>query len=74
MNAPIKRQTTPFYSNPLPIRSRDDLTDQEIIKDARHQLHRCKSDEDYAAWAKRWGEPAMGVLLRASELEQGIFA
>jgi hypothetical protein len=36
--------------------SRFDLTDEEVAKDAAHQLSRCADDFQFAAWARRWGD------------------
>lgn len=45
--------------------ARLDLSDEENVKDAAHELRRCASDHDFAQWARRWGEVA---IRRASDV------
>ena len=45
-----------------------DVADEEVAKDFVHELRRCRSNEDYAAWAKRWGDAAAERLLATSHL------
>lgn len=45
-----------------------DVADEEVAKDFVHELRRCQSNEDYAAWAKRWGDAAAERLLETSNL------
>lgn len=42
--------------------SRLDVSEDEPLKDAVHQLRRCVSADDYMAWATTWGEPALARL------------
>jgi len=42
--------------------SRLDMSDVENVKDADHQLRRCVSDADFAAWARKWGGASMQAL------------
>lgn len=44
--------------------SRKNVTLNDIIADAEHQLMRCNSAEDFERWAKAWGEP---LIERARE-------
>ena len=39
--------------------SRLDASGDEVLKDARHELHRCAADRDFSAWARKWGEPLL---------------
>jgi hypothetical protein len=43
--------------------TRLDLSDAENVKDCAFQFRRCDTNADFAAWAKRWGDP----LLRLAE-------
>ncbi len=49
---------TPFALTGEPISdlSRLDVSDVENVKDARHQLRRCRTEREYADWAATWGE------------------
>jgi hypothetical protein len=51
-----------------PLLTRLDLSDEENIKDAAHQLARCRDDFQFAAWARRWGEP---LVQRAQDAGPG---
>lgn len=46
------------------LRTSSDCSIQQNAQDARHQLHRCVTDADFAAWAKRWGEPLANHALQ----------
>ena len=37
-------------------RTATDVANTEVALDAQHQLRRCKTEADYAAWAARWGD------------------
>lgn len=39
--------------------SRMDLSNDEVVKDAEHELRHCQSDHDLARSARRWGERAI---------------
>lgn len=39
--------------------SRMDLSSDEVVKDAHHELRRCVSESDFGAWARKWGEAAL---------------
>jgi hypothetical protein len=43
--------------------NRLNLTDSEVVKDFAFELRRCVTNEDYAAWAKKWGELTATRLL-----------
>jgi hypothetical protein len=57
----------------------NDLSDHGNVIQARHELHRCTSLDEFAYWAKKWGDPALDALeevddaafvLAQSELER----
>jgi hypothetical protein len=39
-----------------------DLTDDEVIKDAEHELVRAETVEQLAAWARKWGGASIQAL------------
>lgn len=43
--------------------NRFNLSDDEVVKDFAFELRRCLTNEDYAVWAKRWGEVAAAQLM-----------
>lgn len=45
--------------------TRLDLTDEEIVKDATSELHRCETEPQFAAWSRKWGDAAMTTLSQA---------
>jgi hypothetical protein len=58
--------------------TRLDLSDAENVKDCAFQFRRCDTNADFAAWAKRWGDPLLRLaegperiegFVRAEELE-----
>ena len=38
-----------------PLLSRLDLSRDDNLRDAEHELNRCNSDRDFATWARKWG-------------------
>lgn len=39
-----------------------DLTDEEVIKDAEHELARAETVDQLAAWARKWGGASIQAL------------
>lgn len=61
MNAMTKFALAP----PSSMLSRLDCSSEENVKDALHQLRRCRTEADYANWAAAWGE---NLCRRAEEM------
>ena len=57
-------QSADLFGGPELLTMRN-LSDEEVVKDFAHELRQCRTDADYAHWARKWGEVTAGRLLEA---------
>lgn len=65
---------TPFAlvaEQPSTLLSRLDVSDIEVVKDARHDLRRCRTEKDFADWAATWGEQLCNRAEDMSGMNEG---
>lgn len=69
MNAMTKFALAP----PSRMLSRLDCSSEENVKDALHQLRRCRTEADYANWAATWGENLCWAAEERAEMDADEF-
>ena len=57
--------------SPLHGTTNGDLSDEENVRQAEHELHRAETDAALADWTRRWGESAVARCYAAAGIEDG---